>query len=175
MQLLIMSDSHGNVSYIDSLLSIAKSSDMVIHLGDNYSDAKGFLEYDLPMIRVPGTWGWEYQDAFIDNRRFETFNGWRFFLTHTPTSDPNDRFDDLNPETVIQNKECDIFCHGHSHKPMINHQNNVCILNPGHLKSAVDRGYKASYAILHLTKPYCLIQIFDFETGEVVMDRVLNR
>ena len=112
MKILIISDTHGNMRMVNAMLTIANQMDMVIHLGDDYRDAIPFLNQSIPTIRVPGTWGHEYQDPMIDNRRFETFDRWRFFLTHTPTKDSRDLPKDIDPVTVIDTKQCDIFVMG---------------------------------------------------------------
>jgi len=171
----MISDTHGNAFMINNMVSIAVDFDLTIHLGDNYRDALPFIESKIPIIRVPGTWGWEYQDTTIDNRRFETFLGWRFFLTHTPTADPNDLDTDLDPNYVLSHDQCDIFCHGHTHKPTIYKDGNSTILNPGHLKSSFDRGYNASYAQIELSEYKCEISIIEFESKNIIYSTELKK
>ena len=38
MKILMISDTHGNMSMIDKMVSIAVNFDLTIHLGDNYPD-----------------------------------------------------------------------------------------------------------------------------------------
>ena len=168
MNILILSDTHQNMDFVSIMVHRAQSYDLVIHLGDDYKDAQPFIDASIPLIRVPGTWTSEYQHVMIENRRFEDFLGWKFFLTHTPNSDPRDLLDDVDPASVIRDQQVDIFCHGHTHQPMISQQNGVIVLNPGHLTAAEDRGYRASYAILQLTNQDCQIQIVDFELETTV-------
>ena len=110
----MISDTHGNMAMVSNIIHIAQLCDQVIHLGDDYQDIRPFIEHDLPTICVPGTWGSEYQNPLIENRRFEFFKGWRLFLTHTPTSDFHDLTDDLDPAEVLKNQDCDIFCHSYT-------------------------------------------------------------
>jgi putative phosphoesterase len=168
MKILMISDTHGNMSMIDKMVKIAVDFDLTIHLGDNYPDGIPFIESNISIIRVPGTWGWEYQDNSIDNRRFETFLGWRFFLTHTPTSDPHDLDTDIDPEDVLKHDQCDLFCHGHTHKPIIYKAGHSMVLNPGHLKSSFDRGHNASYAQIELSELKYEITIIELESGKVI-------
>ena len=168
MKILLISDTHVNHKMIKAMCEIALSFDLVIHLGDDYNDGALFLSQETPLIRVPGTWGVEYQDIRIDNRRFEYFMRWKFFLTHTPTKDPNDLMEDINPSDVLRQQDCDIFCHGHTHKPNIRKEGKVIILNPGHLKNAYDRGFPASFSQIYLTEAYCDIQIIDFESRSII-------
>ena len=87
-------------------------------------------------------------------------------LTHTPDPDRHDLKDDINPHDVIANKGCDVFCHGHTHCPNIEFKNEVLILNPGHLKADVDRGYPASFAEIKLRESTCDIQIIQLNSGD---------
>ncbi len=174
MEILLISDTHGNTQMIDDMLNYAQKVDLVIHLGDDYRDAIPFLNHQIPTIRIPGTWGQEYQDPMIENRRFETFLNWRFFLTHTPSVDAHDLDQDIDPLKVIKENQCDIFCHGHTHEPKISTQNNLIILNPGHLKQSSDRGFLASFAHLFLTERACRIQLIHQRTGSVFDERLLK-
>ena len=175
MRLLLISDTHGNQQFNDVLMDVALSTNQVIHLGDDYKDAEVFVENNIPIIRVPGTWCHNYQDSMIDNRRFEDFHGWRFFLTHTPSKDYHDLADDIDPNQVIVNQQCDVFCHGHTHEPRLSELNGVSILNPGHLKADVDRGFRSSYAIIDLTKTTCSMCIHDFKTSEIINQKIIEK
>lgn len=154
MKIAVISDSHRNqqyvVQFLDQLREIAP--DLVIHLGDDYDDALPIMDAGYATIRVPGTWSSYYQDPFIENRRFETFEGWRFFLTHTPEPDSHDLPTDIDPCQVIQDQDCDVFLHGHTHYPKIQVVNDVMVINPGHTKAEMDRGSAPSYAVIDLTK-----------------------
>ena len=154
MNILMISDTHGNDLFIRTLMPVAKDYDLVIHLGDDYQDAQLLIDYEVSVIRVPGTWTSEYQNPSVDAR---------------------DLPDDIDPKTVINNKEADIFCHGHTHRPMISEQNGVTVLNPGHLTAFVDRGYRASFATLELSVTDCNISIIDFENGDTVDSKQLTK
>ena len=175
MRLFILSDTHGNQRFNQKILSLAETVDQVIHLGDDFKDATFLIDNNVSTIRVPGTWCHNYQDSMIDNRRFEEFHGWRFFLTHTPTKDYHDLADDIDPNQVIVNQQCDVFCHGHTHEPRLSELNGVTILNPGHLKADKDRGFSASYAIIDLTQTTCNIRIHDFKTSEIIKQKIIER
>ena len=169
MKILVLSDTHGNRSTIQGIIDYLSHNrvDQVIHLGDDYQDGEAIISAGHPLIRVPGTWTVEYKNTLIENRRFEIFNGWRFFLTHTPKAHFNDLPDDVDPQRVLQEKQCDFFCHGHTHHPEIVTENNgVVRLNPGHLKRPEDRGHRASFAILDLFAESVTVTILDY--GSVV-------
>ena len=62
MKLLIMSDTHGNQTMIHAMIDHALKVDITLHLGDNYHDAQAILDAGACVIRIPGTWGAQYQD-----------------------------------------------------------------------------------------------------------------
>ena len=110
----MISDTHGNHQMIELMIERAKDYDLTVHLGDNYEDTNLFFDAGLPLVRIPGTWGVQYSDPMIDNRRMEEWMGWRFFLTHTPEIDAHDLPEDLDPYAVITQQACDVMCHGAS-------------------------------------------------------------
>jgi len=161
MKLVIVSDSHGNVvlqqQFLDQISSFFP--DLVIHLGDDYKDTEAIIQKGYPIYRVPGTWREQYKNPMIDNRVFEDIEGWRFFLTHTPTAHYNDLPEDRNPEDVLTQGLCDVFCHGHTHEPRVEKQGGVWIINPGHTKASFDRGFPPTYILGELTKTSFIVKI----------------
>lgn len=160
---------------IETMVKKAFDYDATIHLGDDYRDANAFVDAELSLIRVPGTWGTEYQDPMIENRRFEFFLGWTMFLSHTPDPDDHDLPDDLNPHDILKGNQCDVFFHGHTHEPKISQVNDVLVVNPGHLKSDIDRGQLASYAELDISKESLQINIIQLASGDCIASHTLNR
>ena len=177
VNIALVSDSHGNKEFIHKFLDRVseQSIHLVMHLGDYYQDALPVQEKGIALIRVPGTWTPYYQDPMIDNRRFETFLDWRLFLTHTPEIDNNDRPEDIDPQTVIDQKLADIFLHGHTHTPSVSKKNGVIVINPGHIKQKIDRGKPASFGILSLAKEKADMSIYTLFTGEVLIKESFNK
>ncbi len=178
MKVLICSDSHGNMSFIQTMYRVAQQEkvDLVIHCGDNYEDAEYFVEHKMPCVRVPGTWSDYYQNSMIDNRRIETFEGWNCLLSHTPTVDSHDLPSDPDPQVWFESKNINIMFHGHTHKPEIERLSPTRIrVNPGHIKADHDRGYPASYAIMTCSSSLCHIQIIDVYTQELIDEERLVR
>ena len=136
----MISDTHGNQQMIHAMVDRSNDFDLTLHLGDSYVDTNLWIDSDIPLVRIPGTWDSAYSDPLIDNRRIEEWLGWRFFLTHTPDIDSNDLPEDLDPYQMISQQSCDVLCHGHTHEPMIRFDNNVLIMNPGHLKNDIEIG-----------------------------------
>ena len=55
MNILVLSDSHGNISNMEEAVEREKP-DMILHLGDCWRDAERLAERypDIPMEHVPG-------------------------------------------------------------------------------------------------------------------------
>jgi len=71
MKLAVFSDSHGNLDYLESAASYALNkgnAEILVHLGDNYTDAKILNQFGRRIIRVPGVFSTQYQDPSITNR-----------------------------------------------------------------------------------------------------------
>jgi putative phosphoesterase len=166
---MIVSDTHGNLGFFKKALAFAKKENItqVIHLGDDYIDCDTMFGLGFEIIRIPGTWSSYYQDPMIDNRVFITLEGWRFFLTHTPETHFNDLPGDSDPQTVIQNKEADFVCHGHTHHPGIRESHGVQIINPGHLKASYDRGFEPSFGVMTVSKEKVVFSIRHLLSGDV--------
>ncbi len=173
----MLSDTHGSQLGIQLSLEKVKAEnpDFVIHLGDDYSDAQVYIDHGFSTLRVPGTWTPEYKDYRIENRRFEIIEGWRFFLTHTPTPHFNDLADDPNPEQVRASDTYDIFCHGHTHRPEVYEAAGRLILNPGHCKHDDKRGHPMSIAIINLTSSELDISIKNLETNDLLHHKHVSR
>lgn len=170
MKALVVSDTHSNLDYYRQCLSnfSPAETDLVIHLGDNYQDSLLAHEFNHKLICVPGTRCSQYTDTTIENRRFETFNSWKCLLSHTPTVDMADLSNDVNPLEMISKNKCQIFFHGHTHKRTVRQINNVVILNPGHLKSKLDRGETPSYMYVNFGLKTLHVSCYDGLSHECI-------
>jgi uncharacterized protein len=168
-KLLIASDTHGSAPYIEKCKErIAHHKpNVVFHLGDDYQDADSWRSPHYDLIRVPGTWTQHYLDPYIDNRRVESIRGWKIFLSHTPDSHYNDLQSDVKPEKIIEKQSCDLFLHGHTHRPLIDQVNGVWRVNPGHLKLDDNRGFPPTYAVAIIDPHLISITIYELEDDTV--------
>jgi uncharacterized protein len=177
MKLIIVSDSHENVSlqrlFLEQLPTY--QPDVVIHLGDFYKDAEAILSEGYPVIRVPGTWSTVYQNPMVENRRIEEWEGWTFFLTHTPTAHYNDLPEDEDPESVLMNSTCDVLLHGHTHHPKIEKHGNVWVINPGHTTSKVDRSYPPTYVVADVSKDILNVRLINLLDNSIREEKELRK
>ena len=136
MKILVVSDTHRNVSLLKDLYYQNAACDYFLHLGDSelpeylmndYSTVKGNCDYaDFPKVK----------DIEIDGLKIHMEHGDGFKFQ-------------MNPTKYIEDLNCDIFLFGHTHKKLANKVKNTYIFNPGSLTRPRD-GSKGSYLILTL-------------------------
>lgn len=134
-----MGDTHCNVELMRSAAALLRDlhkARVLVHLGDYYRDAvllrrEGYTIWCVPGLQCP---------SYGTKERIlrESLAGVRIVAAHTP--------DDLDPEA----RDADLALHGHTHVPYVEQRGNTIWLNPGHLKSALDRGQRPSYAVVQL-------------------------
>ena len=167
MKLGVVSDTHKHIVNLSKAVQFLREMDVdvIIHLGDDYTDTDEIGERDI--IRVPGVFSDAYQDKKIMNRRVENFGGWRFLLTHTLASHPNDLPDDLSPEAMISSGRVQVVLFGHTHTPDIYQEKGIIFLNPGHLKNEDKKGSPPTFGYIELTIKKLLLRIYDLRDFSV--------
>jgi uncharacterized protein len=176
-KIAVISDTHGSdlINKFMGYLEENKDIKDVMHLGDYYEDADVLVDAGYLVTRVPGVYSAYYQNLYVENRIYMEIYDWRFFLTHTKDSHSNDGAYDLKPEQILENKTCDIFLYGHTHKPEIKKvDDGLILLNPGHLKSEMDRGFAPSFAVLEIEKASVDMKILNLSGGCVFQDRLIK-
>lgn len=144
MKLLVISDIHGSLFYLQKMIEIFEknSYDKILILGDelyhgprnplpkNYSPkevAELLNRYKNKIIAVRGNCDSEVDQMVLEYPIMSDYNliFWnnkKIFMTHGHTYNIN------NP---LPMEEGDILIYGHFHIPMINIENNRIFLNPG--------------------------------------------
>ena len=167
MKLGVMSDTHRHIVNMSKAVKFLRGMDVkrIIHLGDEYTDAEEIGESDI--VRVPGVFSDAYQDKEIENRRVDNFCGWRFLLTHTIASHPNDLPDDLRPEEMINTDRVHVVLFGHTHVPEIYREKGMIFMNPGHLKNEDKKGFPPTFGYVELTINLLVLRIYDLRDFSV--------
>jgi hypothetical protein len=156
MKLVVMSDSHGNIDFVQKVIKIAEDekADYIIHLGDDSSDMIHFKDFNIQnVIVVPGVYEREYEDKTItnlQNRILKKFGDVRVLITHTRSSHANDLPQDIKPEELIEKREVDIVLFGHTHLYYADVEDSILFVNPGHLKVEDKKGMPPTYAVLEI-------------------------
>lgn len=148
MRVLIVSDTHRDNENYFKVIEKIQDIDMVIHCGDaegseyTISEAAG-CETHIVMGN---------NDFFSDlPREIETeIGGYRVLITHGHTycvSMGNER---IKEEAVLRG--FDIVIYGHTHRPLVDVDDEVIALNPGSLSYPRQEGRKPSYMIMEIDR-----------------------
>ena len=143
-----MSDSH---RYNNNLLTVLEQTgpyDMMVHCGDVevsehiISEAAG-----CPVMMIQGN-----NDFFSNLPKEQEFmiGQYKVWLTHG-----HHYYISMNTETIKQEaraREVDVVMCGHSHKPMIDIENDLTLINPGSISYPRQENRKPSYIIMEIDR-----------------------
>ncbi len=141
MRILVVSDTHGNFLAPLSCLEDTDAVDMIIHLGDEISDAR-MLErlVNIPVLMVPGN----CDHSSKDQRELSgKIAGHRFLITHGDRYKVKWSLDELVKKAKVISAT--IVLYGHTHVAMIQQRDGILLVNPGSLMSTSS---SKSYALL---------------------------
>ena len=133
MQILLVSDSHGNCEALDKLLKKYPKMDLYLHAGDLEADEQSIRPFDC----IKGNCDrWSY---LPEKRIIRTPYG-NLLMTHLPY---------MNSE-IVKEYDIKIFVHGHTHRRKFVLENGIYIINPGAISFPRD-GFDLSYAIVNIS------------------------
>ena len=147
MKVLIVSDTHGREQNLAEALEQTGPIDQLIHLGDVEGGAEHIRELagDAPAAIIAGN-----NDFFCDlpNERICTIGGHRIFMTHGHGYFVHSGTLYLKREA--RKKGADIVMFGHTHKPYMEEDNELLVLNPGSLSLPRQEGHRPTYIVMEI-------------------------
>ena len=147
MKVLIVSDTHGREQNLAEALEQSGPIDQLIHLGDVEGGAEHIRELagDAPAAIIAGN-----NDFFCDlpNERIFTLGGHRIFMTHGHGYFVHSGTLYLKREA--RKKGADIVMFGHTHKPYMEEDNELLVLNPGSLSLPRQEGHRPTYIVMEI-------------------------
>lgn len=147
MKVLIVSDTHGREQNLAEALEQTGPIDQLIHLGDVEGGAEHIRELagDAPAAIIAGN-----NDFFCDlpNERIFTLGGHRIFMTHGHSYFVHSGTLYLKREA--RKKGADIVMFGHTHKPYMEEDNELLVLNPGSLSLPRQEGHRPTYIVMEI-------------------------
>ena len=147
MKVLIVSDTHGREQNLAEALEQTGPIDQLIHLGDVEGGAEHIRELagDAPAAIIAGN-----NDFFCDlpNERIFTLGGHRIFMTHGHGYFVHSGTMYLKREA--RKKGADIVMFGHTHKPYMEEDNELLVLNPGSLSLPRQEGHRPTYIVMEI-------------------------
>lgn len=137
-RIAVFSDSHGNLPLLREAVASALrlGCDRLVHLGDNYRDMGGISHPGIPLLRVPGLQCPERSNPFVSVQAREQIEQFELYAIHDAG------------ELQVQERKAALILFGHTHQYALYRDLDRIWCNPGHLKSAWNRGSPASFAWL---------------------------
>ena len=138
-KLLILSDTHGNISAMEKLKDIMAESDYIIHLGDNEKDINLYKEFSQKIFSVAGNCDGGGIDKIVE------IEGLKILLTHGDKYGVKSTLTNL----FFHAKEIgvNVVMFGHTHSALIEQIEGITFINPGALKGYFDKSY--CYAVIY--------------------------
>lgn len=127
MKILVLSDSHGNVSNMVWAVKREKPR-MVLHLGDCWRDGERLHDCfpDLPFEQVSGNCDFRSpQEA----EKLLILGDKRALICHGHTYSVKQSL--MAAELAAEERELDLFLFGHTHEPLVDKWGKTLFLNPG--------------------------------------------
>jgi putative phosphoesterase len=172
----VMSDTHGFLTEMrETALKMLKdyNVDIIIHLGDDSTDADELRGLVPDIVSVPGIFEERYKDPKFPNRVIQEFEGVPFLLTHTPARDHHDIAGDIDPTEAAVNGDVKVVLFGHTHMPSVEEKNGAIYINPGHMRPDDKRRMPPSFAVIELDPPKMRVRIIE-TGGEVIEDKIIK-
>lgn len=148
MKVLIVSDTHRHNENFLKVIGKVGPVDMVIHCGDvEGAEAVIMQAAGCPVHMVQGN-----NDFWSNMPREKEFSigAYKVWLTHGHNYYVSMNYEMIKEEA--RNREIDIVMCGHTHKPVIDIEEDVIVINPGSLSYPRQEGRKPSYIIMELDR-----------------------
>lgn len=146
MKILIVSDTHGRHGNLDEVLEREGKIDMLLHLGD-VEDDEHYIEAiaECPVHMLSGN-----NDFFsyLPSEKEIKIGKYRVFMTHG-----HGHYVSINTRRLREAAKArgvDIVMFGHTHKPYIDVEGDLKVINPGSLSYPRQEGRQASYVIMEI-------------------------
>ena len=144
MKILVLSDSHGNISNMARAVE-QEAPHMIFHLGDCWRDAEHLQDRfpHIPLQQVPGNCDFRPDEPTEQTLCLEDK---RILLCHGHTFGVKSSL--LRAGYTAEEKDLDAFLFGHTHSPLVDLRGKTLFLNPG---SIGDR-LRPTYGVLTLER-----------------------
>lgn len=148
MKILIISDTHRQHYNFDQVIEKTGKIDMLIHLGDA-EGAEDYIEAvaDCPVHIVAGN-----NDFMSMLEKEEEFNigTYRVFISHGHRYYVSMGMERLKEEARM--RSADIVMFGHTHRPILDIEEDLITLNPGSLSYPRQEGREPSYILMDIDR-----------------------
>lgn len=142
-RVLVISDTHGDISAVQYILDHRDDMDLIVHAGDTYSDMiEIYKTYGIPFEGVRGNTDFTLQGKSDSSFMIEDI---KVYLTHGHKYGVKQSVNKLYYKGL--EAAADIVIFGHTHLPYRYDGDDISIINPGSI-SRPRNGNNISYGIL---------------------------
>lgn len=144
MRILIVSDTHGKDSNFEKVLLQTDPVDMIFHLGD-LEGSESYIEdiCPCPVHMVSGN-----NDFFtsLPMEKIVEVEGYRIFMTHGHRYGV--AYDIGRIKEAAAAHKCDMVFFGHTHRPLVDRDSDMIVVNPGSLTYPRQENHRPSYILM---------------------------
>lgn len=146
MRALLVSDTHRRDEKLRKLLERAGNIDVLFHMGDSEGN-QAFMEElaGCPVYMVKGNCDF---DRNLPESLVVDFGGRRFFVTHGHRYYVNSGIELLREASRENNADFAFF--GHTHRPLIDREGGITVVNPGSLAQPRPYGSSPTYILMEI-------------------------
>ncbi|MGN0335793.1 MAG: metallophosphoesterase [Lachnospiraceae bacterium] len=147
MKVLLVSDTHGRDELLEEILDMEKP-DFFCHMGD----VEGSEDYLRALVNCPLAIVRGNNDFYTDLPKDVCFEleGHKIFMTHGHYYYVSMGYEDIF--SVGRKKGADIILFGHIHRPVIEEEQGIYLVNPGSLTFPRQAKRRPSYIVMDLVK-----------------------
>lgn len=146
MKILIVSDTPGHEENLERVVEKVGKIDCLLHLGD----VEGQEDYIEALVSCPVHIVAGNNDFFSELPReiVVTIGDYRILMTHGHYYGVSVETSMLKEEALARG--CNVALYGHTHRPDLEIESEITVLNPGSLSYPRQHGRKPSYAIMEI-------------------------
>ncbi len=154
MEIVVVSDSHREVSWIEKVKQRHKDAYCFIHCGDSELHESDLIFHNFVCVNGNNDWSFKKDDWIVD------LGDHKIFVTH---GHKYLRFKDRDVLVKkAQENKCDIVCFGHTHVFEYQIIDGVHLINPGSIQHNRDLT-NPSYAIINIDGDNIEVERIDYK------------
>ena len=127
MKILVLSDSHGNLTNMEQAVE-RTNPNLIVHLGDCWRDGERLHEHfpEIPLEQVPGNCDFRPGEPA---EKLLILRDKRILICHGHTYGVKQSL--LNAGYAAEQQALDLCPFGHTHRPLVDMRGRTLFLNPG--------------------------------------------